>query len=168
MSRSYFAAIPLFLILAALQATILSRLTVLGHNPQIVVLAAIAWATIRGVEEGIVWAFIAGIALDFYSIGPTGGSALAIMAAVGVVFLLQLGLPPNRFLLPPLFGGLGTSVVVLVYGGLIWVSGYTADWSIFNNIVLFAIAQTAVMIPVYWALYAFGRILYPPSVESSI
>ena len=168
MSRSYFAAIPLFLILAAIQTTILARLNILGHNPQVVVLAAIAWATIRGLEEGIVWGFIAGIALDIYSLGPTGGNALSIMIAVAVVFLLQLGLPPNRFVLPPLFGGLGTSIAVLVYGVLLQLSGYTADWSFANDLVLFAIAQTAVMIPVYWGLYTLGRLLYPPAVENSI
>ena len=150
-----------------MQTTIFAHLTLLGQSLQIVTLAAIAWGLLRNLEEGVVWGFIAGISLDFFSIGPTGAHAFSIMLAVGLIALLELGLPPGRFLLPPLFGGIGASAALLIYAALLQVSGYTADWSLINELVLFAIAQATMMVPVYWALLGLSRILYPPQVEST-
>jgi len=163
-SRSYFVAIPLFILIAAVQATLLSKLTLFEQSLQLTALLPICWAVLRGPEEGIVWGFIAGIALDFYSIGPTGAHAIAIMLAVGAITLAQLGLPFNHYWLPPLLGGIGGALYLATYAVLLQVSGYTTDWAIFNDIILFTLAQAVLTIPAYWSLYTLRRYLYPPEV----
>lgn len=165
MSRSYFVAIPLFLLMAAVQTTIFTYVQLLGETVQLTTLIALSWVLIRDLEEGIVWGFLAGVVLDLYSYAPTGTHMLSVMMAVALVALIQAGLPQNRFVLAPILCGLGCVVALLIQATLIEIAGFTADWSILPRLPLFGIAQAISSIPVYWSLYYLGRILYPPQVE---
>ena len=84
MAVNFYAAIPLMAVLAILQTAVLPRFPIAGLEPQLVFLVALAWGLLRGLEEGLVWAFIAGLWLDLFSMTPLGLSSLAFMAAVAV------------------------------------------------------------------------------------
>lgn len=69
---SLYFGIPILLGAAVLQSVWLERLQILGGRPDLVLLLVITWAIIRGVNEGVLWGFTAGIFCDLLSGGPFG------------------------------------------------------------------------------------------------
>lgn len=115
MSLGFYLVIPLMAVLTILQSTLIPHFPILGVTPQLWLLATIAWALLRGWQEGIMWAFVAGVFIDLYSATPMGVTSLALMAAVGVVVLLQRNLPRYRVIIPVILTLIGTLVFWLIY-----------------------------------------------------
>ena len=57
---SPYLLVPFLLVVALFQTTVLPELTVLGIKPELMLLSVLAWSLLRGVEEGLVWAFVDG------------------------------------------------------------------------------------------------------------
>ncbi|HUS95049.1 MAG TPA: rod shape-determining protein MreD [Patescibacteria group bacterium] len=115
MSLGFYLVIPLMIVLTIVQSTLLPQFPILGATPQLWLIATIAWALLRGWQEGIIWAFVAGIFVDLFSAAPLGVTSLALMAAVGVVVFLQHHLPEYRVVIPVILTVIGTLVFWLVY-----------------------------------------------------
>jgi rod shape-determining protein MreD len=115
MNLGLYLAIPLMAVLAVLQSTVLPRIPVFGIVPQLWLVATIAWAVLHGIREGIIWALVGGFFIDLLSASPLGTTALALIAAVTVVTLVQRSLPKNRTFIPALLTILGTFVYWFVY-----------------------------------------------------
>jgi rod shape-determining protein MreD len=73
--------IPLLMLTALVEATVLPYLRVGGVQPDLMMLVVGAWSLRRGVEEGAVWAFVGGLALDLLSAGPFTAFMFALLAA---------------------------------------------------------------------------------------
>ena len=142
MAVNFYAAIPLMAVLAIIQTAILPRFPIAGVEPQLLFLVALAWGLLRGLDEGLVWAFIAGIWVDLFSLTPVGLSSLAFMAGVAAPILLQPMLPPRR--LPV---GHGLSAVGLA--GLLPI------------VLLHAI----LVLPIYYVVHQLLHVLQPRRVE---
>lgn len=95
-----------------------------------------AWSLRRGVEEGAVWAFIAGVVLDLLSAGPATSLLFALLAAS-----LVLGIDPSTGgarRQTPSFGDnplalivgvvIGTLVFHLVLLTAMQLAGYSLNW----------------------------------------
>ena len=80
MGNHLYLAVPLMAVLAVVQTSVLPRFPVLGAVPQLLFLVALAWGILRGLEQGLFWAFIAGFFVDLFSLAPLGISSLAFMA----------------------------------------------------------------------------------------
>jgi rod shape-determining protein MreD len=158
-------AIPLMALLAVVQAAILARFPVLGLVPQLPFLVAVAWTLLKGREEGVVWAFIAGFFLDLFSSAPLGTSSLAFMLAIMVISLLQQSLPISRFFLPAVLAGLATLVSLLLYLLLLRLTGYPVDWQRAAALPPVAVLHAALVLPVYWLLHTLERLLRRRPVE---
>jgi rod shape-determining protein MreD len=115
MTLGVYLAIPLMAILAIIQSTLLPRVPIFGIVPQLWLVATLAWVTLHGIGDGIIWAFVGGLFIDLFSASPLGTTALALMAAVTVVSFVQRSLPQNRTLMPVLLTILGTFVFWFVY-----------------------------------------------------
>jgi rod shape-determining protein MreD len=115
MSLGFYLVIPLMVVLTILQSTLLPQFPIFGVTPQLWLLATIAWALLRGWQEGIIWAFVAGLFVDLFSVTPLGVTSLSLMAAVGVVVLLQRNLPAYRVVIPVILTVIGTLFFWLVY-----------------------------------------------------
>ncbi len=87
-----FLFIPLLGVLALLQSTLLPLMTILGVQPDLVLLAVMSWTLLRGLVEGLVWAFVGGLWLDLLSGGPFGLSALTLVLVVFLLSLLEANL----------------------------------------------------------------------------
>lgn len=82
----------MFLFVAAIGATVsaIVELTVgpylrVGNaQPHLVLVFAVIWAVAAGLEGGVVWAFVGGIALDVLAQRPLGASSFALIVCVGV------------------------------------------------------------------------------------
>lgn len=156
-------AVPVMALLTVVQTAVFPQLPIFGVTPALPFLFALAWSLLRGLEEGLVWAFVGGIFMDLFTIAPMGGSSLTYMAAVTVAALVNQVLPPNRFLIPIVLGALATTVQTLLYGLFLRLFGYESGFSI-GTLSQTILVQTAVLLPMYWALYLAGRMLRPRPV----
>lgn len=189
--RSIYLAIPLMLILAIVQATIMPKFPVLGFVPLLVLLVALAWGLLHTLEEGVAWAFVGGLFVDMFSITPIGTTSLATMAAVAAVILIQRNFPESRVLLPIMLGFLATLVFWFVSLFVLRVAvpfiigepglgidlllqgtrqpGLAADITQQYNInqttfgygLLLAFGHSLLVLPVYWTIYIIERLLTP-------
>jgi len=110
-----YLVVPLLLTVALLQTTVLPALTILGVKPELMLLTVLSWSLLRGMEEGLVWAFLGGLMLDLFSGGPLGASTLALLVVSFLSGLTQASVTRTSFLLP-----MGAALVgTLLYQGLL-------------------------------------------------
>lgn len=165
MNRSLYIVIPLALILTVLQATMLARVSVFGVFLQPALLVAIVWSILRGPYEGLIWAFIIGVILDFFSVGPTGSMALALMIAVLPLTYLNQVLPENIYVMPILLTALGLVLYLLVYTIILAIARMGLRTNILLDLPLTVLLNTLLSIPIYWSLRWTARLLYPRPIE---
>ncbi len=111
----YYLMIPLLLLLSLLQSTTVARFKLAGVKPELVLLLIVAGALVYGARPAVLWAFIAGLALDIFSGGPLGASSLALMASALVAGLGHRPFSRFNILVPLAAAALGTLVYAAVY-----------------------------------------------------
>jgi rod shape-determining protein MreD len=120
---------PLLTGVALVQSTLLSRVDVLGARPNLMLLVVLVWTVVRGIDEGLVWAFVGGLILDLLSGGPLASIALALLAAAylaGQSLGEGMGSQTMRLIILTVLGAMVYHVVLLFV--LDW-SGHTVDWA---------------------------------------
>jgi rod shape-determining protein MreD len=157
-----YLAVPLMAVLALLQSAILSRLPLGGL--QILLLFVIVHAMLEGLQEGLLWAFVAGIFLDLLSLSPVGGSSLAYMSTVMAVVLVQRNLPQSPLVLPLLLAPLGTAVYFFVYLTILTLLGHPVNWQA-TGVTPVVLVHTILVLPLYWSMVSLHRLLKPRRVE---
>lgn len=165
MSPSVYLAIPLMAALAVLQTSALFHLSLLGVTPQILILVAIAWGLLYGLEEGLVWAFVAGFFLDLFSAAPLGTSSLALMIGMLPVGYLRRYLPPGHIILPLILAALTILIYLLLYLALLRLSGYPVNLDATTTLPTHALLHSLLVLPIYWLLYNLRRLLRPERIE---
>ncbi len=103
---------------ALLELTLGSYLAVGTAVPHLVLVFGVIWTITAGVEGGLTWAFLGGIALDVLAQRPLGGSAFALIVAVGIAAALG-GLFGRARAIAPI---LATFVCSLAYSMLVLVT----------------------------------------------
>ena len=87
-------------IAALLEASLVQHISVGDAAPHPVLLGGVIWAIVAGIDRGIAWAFVGGIVLDSLLGRPLGGSALALLVAVGAAAALAQPFPRLRLVAP--------------------------------------------------------------------
>ncbi len=95
-----YAAVLLLTSAALLQSSLLPHLSRGGLKPDLVVMLVISWGLLRGVQEGLLWAFIGGLALDLLSATPLGLSALILTLLTLLTSLGQNSIYRTSILFP--------------------------------------------------------------------
>lgn len=165
MATNFYAAIPLLALLAIVQTSILPRFSIAGVEPQLLFVIPLAWGLLRGLEEGLVWAFIAGLWLDLFSLAPMGLSSLALMAAVAVPVLLQEVMPPRRLLVAALMAGLGTIIYLLLYVIGLGLLGRGISANGLAGLLPLILLHMVVVLPVYMLVQTLLRVTRSRRVE---
>jgi rod shape-determining protein MreD len=165
MKSSVYIAIPLFLLLAVVQTAVLPYFPVFNTVIQLPLLVVISWTLLHGLEEGLIWGFVAGLSIDLFSIGPFGATALAYITAVLVISALQNLFPSERFFLPVIYAALGTFSYLLVYLPFVRILGYGASFGTLSDLVTLILLNAGFMLPVYWLIYGIERSIRPRRVE---
>ena len=166
MNRSLYVAIPLMAVLAILQAAVLSRFPIAGIVAQPALLVALAWGLLRGPWEGIVWAFIAGLFLDLFSLGPVGVTSLALMAVVPVLVRARQSLPEGNILITAVLLLLGLMVYFVIYLIVIRVAGFAFNWQTLSNLPPTILFHAFLGLPIFWLLHYLKRALYPQPIAT--
>src|SRR5215208_49274 len=106
----------LILTLLVLQTTVFPSLRVFGAAPDLLLVATIAVGYERGPENGAVFGFVAGLAIDCFLASPFGVSALSFALVGYAVGVFQSGLLRSSRWIAPILGGIGGLI-----GGALWV-----------------------------------------------
>lgn len=148
MARILFGALLLFAALS--QATLMPSMHTIEVLPDVTLVLLLVWSALRGVPEGLAWAFGLGIFLDILALDPLGTNALALL---GVALLG--GLSRHRFfhsilVFPILLAVVATMVHALVL--LLLRSGEGAGLpiaSVFRLIFLQSLLNSIFVPPLY-------------------
>lgn len=115
MSAALYLFIPVVILLAIIQATVLPSFPIFGIAPGLWLVVTIGWGLLRGMREGLVLAFVGGIFIDLLSAAPMGVTSLSLMLAITLATFLQRHLPKNQILTPALLTALATIVFWFIY-----------------------------------------------------
>jgi rod shape-determining protein MreD len=162
---SIFLAVPLMVVLTVLQTAVLPYFPLFGVTPSLPFLVALAWGLLRGVNEGVVWAFIAGFFMDLFTAAPVGGLALTYMIAVLAASVINDVLPANRTVIPMLLAAIATIIQQLLYAIFLAIFGYSIVQVIAASLLPTVLLHAFLILPIYWLLYLLQRAVWPKPVE---
>ena len=126
-------------------------------------LLVVSWGLLRGPREGLIWGFIAGIAVDLFSGAPFGAATFGLMAAGFLSGLGRSTVFRSQLFLPMLVMLLATIVYGILFLLVVWISGHGVSWldSLFRLVVpsavLNAVLTPVVFVVMRWLNTRFGR-----------
>lgn len=85
---------------AVIEASLVPHIKVGDAAPHPVLLGGVIWTITAGIDRGIAWAFVGGLVLDSLLGRPLGGSAFAMLVAVGGAALVGRPFPRLRLVAP--------------------------------------------------------------------
>jgi rod shape-determining protein MreD len=149
-----YLVIPLLTAIAILQATVLPHLGIWGVFPDLPLLFVIGWSLLRGVREGVIWGFIAGVAVDLLSGAPFGAATLPLIAVGVLAGLGQATVFGAHVALPMLAMFLATILYDLLFLLVVNISGQEVMWlgSLMRIILPSAVLNALLMPLVFWGL----------------
>jgi rod shape-determining protein MreD len=118
----------LLVVVALVQATIVPHLTIWGVFPDLPLLIVVSWSLLRGAKEGMVWGFVAGVAVDLFSGAPFGAATLGLLVASFVSGLGHATVFRAHVTLPLLAMFVATIIYDLVFLLVVRISGEAVDW----------------------------------------
>jgi rod shape-determining protein MreD len=152
----YILATLLMALMAALQASVFSGLSVGSAAPQLVLLSVVAWSLARGPIEGMFWGFVGGLFYDLASGGPVGVSALAMLAVAAVVGTFGGRMFGTNPLLPMLAVFGATLLYFVVSSFLLATLHYPTDWGgILRDVALPTAVANGILSLIVYPVFAF-------------
>ncbi len=145
----YYLMIPGLFIAALLQSTMLVRIEVRNVKPDLVLLMVLVGTLIYGIQAGMLWAFIGGIALDLFSGGPMGSSSLALMAAALVAAPGHHTLSRFNVLVPLSVAALGTLVYGITYIVVLFALDFTMKLPFLQGVQVEGIQYLLPFVPTF-------------------
>lgn len=161
MSLSAYLAVPLMLVLAILQSAVLPRFPVFGIVLQLPLLFVVACFMRRGINEAVWWAFIGGLCMDLFSVGPVGATALTFIGTVLICSGIEATLPRNTYLLPVLLAFVATLSSFALYWVIVRLFGRPVTMLSFTSLLPVALFHAVSILPIYGLLGLFNRALRP-------
>lgn len=158
-----FTALWLLPLVALLQATVAGHFAIRGNIAGLVLVLVIDWGILRGTDEGVLWAFIGGLALDVFSGWPFGTNTVALVIVASLVSLGEGTFMRTHALVP-----IGTvfAATVLYYAIALFILESTqqpVDWMAeFSTAVIpIAIYNAIINIPGFWMVKRLEDRVYP-------
>ena len=109
-------------VMALLELTVVPYFRIGGAQPDLVLVFAVVWTVVAGIEGGIVWAFVGGLMIDFLAPRPLGSTAFTLLITVGGAALVGRALDRARYVAPIIavliFAIVNSLLLLIVYGAL--------------------------------------------------
>ncbi|MSP11518.1 MAG: rod shape-determining protein MreD [Chloroflexi bacterium] len=149
--------------LVLLQTAVATRITLWGVHPDILLMVVVSWSLLRGVGEGVTWAFVSGVLLDLLSSGSFGIITIALVSAAYLTGVGEGNLFREAFLLPFIACLIASVVYYFVIFSLSLVFGHAnlARSGTFNVIAIGTLFNVVLMPLVYLPLRAISRRMRP-------
>jgi len=150
--------VPLLLLMAILQTTLMSRMTIAGVKPDLMLMLVVAQTVFAGTLPGMLWGLVGGLFLDLLSGGSFNVLVLVLPMVAFVSGLMTGESLRHRFVLPLILVFVGS----LLQGGLVVLALQLADLPVFWSLGLASIVMqsatinTALMPLVYLAFNRWG------------
>ncbi len=162
----YAVGIPLFMVAAVIDASVLSHLRYLNGQPSLVLILIVSWGLLNELSDALPWAFIGGLFVDLLSVTPTGTSSFAYVLAVtllafyvGQVGRRNLVIPPAAVILTTLLHQTVVLAVLILQGNSFPLFRAILTWTIptllFNGLLV---------LPVFRVMGRILDFLRPPKV----
>jgi rod shape-determining protein MreD len=158
-----YLVVPLLVVVAILQTTLVPHLAIWGIFANLPLLVVVSWSLLRGPREGMIWGFVAGLAVDLFSGAPLGASTLALIAVGALAGLGAATVFRAHIALPLLAMFLATIVYDLLFLLVVGISGYPVAWLeslyrlILPSAVLNAVLTPVVFVAMRWLHARLGR-----------
>ena len=114
----------------------------------------------------MVWAFVGGLFLDLFSLGPVGVTSLALMAAIPVIVRARQSLPEKSVLFTALLLVLGLTIYFVVYLIVLSVAGFGPSWQALGSLPSTLLFHAFLGLPIFWLLHYLKRALYPQPIAT--
>lgn len=125
---SYYVGIPILLLAALLEASVLPYFRIAGLQPNLVMVLLTAWLMVRGAGEAFVLIPIGGIFLGLVDGAPLGAALLALSPLALLQDFKGAHLSEGGLMLTVLFTAIMTVVYNLIYLLVFTVSGESGNW----------------------------------------
>jgi rod shape-determining protein MreD len=163
---SIYLLVPLLVVVTLLQTTIMPHLVIWGVFPDLPLLFVVCWGLLNGSREGMIWGFVAGIAVDLFSGAPFGAATLSLITAGFVSGLGEATVFRTHIALPLISAFLTTIVYGLCFLLIVQIAGDTVAWldSLIRIILPSALLNAVLTLPLL-ALMHFLRARFSQEVE---
>jgi rod shape-determining protein MreD len=160
-------AIPLSLLLALAQTTVVGSVTLLGVHPNLLLLFATSWVLRRGLSEGVLIGVIGGIVLDVTSAAPFATAMLSLCVGISLAAIGEINVFQGAWYLKYLVIAGATLLFNLVFTLVLSLSGYDAFLaSSLGRVIAPELLVHIVLMPVAYSLVKWlCTRLEPPVVE---
>jgi rod shape-determining protein MreD len=137
-------------VVAALgEFTVVPYLKIGQAVPHPVLVFGVIWAVSGGLEAGLTWAFVGGLALDILGQRPLGSSAFSLLVAIGVASLVGGFLGRVRIAAPVI----ATIIASVVYSMLLLLSTTALSTAPITDTAIAAVLPSAVYDTILAALF---------------
>ena len=162
-----YAALPLSLLLAIAQSTLVPHLEIFGVSPDLFLLLTISWVLVVGLGPGAVFGLLGGIVLDGLSGAPFGYVTLSLVVVVALAGLGELNVFQRAPFLPILMAGVGTLAQQSLLMLLLRMSGQPLQWvPMYSKTILPTTLVHLVLMPVvYYPTRFFSHRFSPQRVD---
>jgi rod shape-determining protein MreD len=162
-----YLGLPLAVLSAVVQSTIVSQIRVFGVSPDLPLLVVVSWVLLRGLNRGLLVAVAGGLVMDALSGASFGLCTLASMFAVLVAGVGETNVFGTARLLP-FATGAGASVL---YYGTLWLllamgGRQMPWWPVMSRILLPSVLLNTILMPtIYYPLRLIVRSSAADAVE---
>jgi rod shape-determining protein MreD len=159
MKPPWWTAPTLLFLAAVFQASLLPALGLIRARPELVLVAVVIWAVLRGVREALPLAFGGGLLLDLFSQAPLGTASLALLLVALCASVGEASIFRTSFLLPTIIVFWAGVLYGLVYLFLLRTHQVPVEWlgTLRHSVVPSAIMSAACAPAVYWVLSRVER-----------
>jgi rod shape-determining protein MreD len=158
-----YATVGLLASVAVVQTAVAPAFTFLGVQPDFMLVVVVGWGVLRGVEEGLIWGAIGGMALDLLSGSPFGVFTFSLVLVSFLTGLGEINVFRANILLPGVTVVVATVIYNLLILAMLQLMGRPVTWDpglvrlIAPATVLNVICLTVVYSPLRWLHRRTGR-----------
>ena len=147
------------ILFAFMQATVFPNSELIGIFPDVTLVIILVWSAVRGVRDGMIWAFLVGILLDTLALDPLGGNALALLPVVLLGALSGRAFFQSNLIVPILACVLATFLHALV---LLLVRSAGGTSISFGPLLRIIMLQTILNVMIVPPIYLIGSLAQRP------
>lgn len=164
----YVVGLPLLVLAAVFQATVLAQLPFFGGTLDLVLLLTLSWTLTGEWQGGAIWALVGGLSLDVLSGGPLGVCAICLLCVAYLTSLSEGQLWRSHILLPLATILLSTVGYHSLYLLALNALGYALPFgeSLWRITLPSVLLNTLFMLPVYAGVRWLHHLVEPPPVSS--
>jgi rod shape-determining protein MreD len=120
--------IPLLLLVAIVQTSVVPYLSIWGVFADLPLLLVVSWGLLQGKRQGLLWGLVAGVSVDILSGAPFGAATLSLALVGFAAGLGQATVFRDHPALPLLGVFLATILYDLVFLAIVRILGHPVAW----------------------------------------